>query len=95
MNLIGCLLPLPNNIRDTKKYSLDCGKMLVFDDVINKLGAVQSKRANHYTDEHNIYPIYISRSYYDVPSKTWQNYSHLILYPFTTKRHYDLIRDRY
>lgn len=83
----------PDNILDTKEYPLDSRKVVIFDDVINEPTHVQKKIANHYTDgrQHNISPIYISQSYYDVPSKVRHNCSHLILFPPTTKRHYDLI----
>ena len=54
---------------------------------------VQNKIANHFTvgRHHKISPIYLTQSYYDVPQKLRQNFSHMILYRPTTKNHLSLI----
>ena len=82
-----------DEIMDTKDYPNDGRKIVVFDDLINCGDKIQSKIANHYTDgrHHNISPIYLSQSYYDVPQKIRLNSSHMLLYPPPTKNHSNLI----
>ena len=60
---------------------------------MNASKPVQNRIANHWTDgrHHQISPIYLSQSYYDVPQKIRQNCSHMILYPPVTKNHLDHI----
>ena len=81
------------DIPDTDEYPQDNRKIVVFDDLINASKPVQNKIANHWTDgrHHQISPIYLSQSYYDVPQKIRQNCSHMILYPPVTKNHLDHI----
>lgn len=83
----------PKDIMDTGEYPEGNRKVVVFDDLINAPEKVQGKIANHFTDgrHHQISPIYLSQSYYDVPQKLRQNCSHMILYPPTTKNHSNLI----
>ena len=66
--------------------------MVVFDDLVNAPAAIRNKIANHYTDgrHYKISPIYLSRSYYDVPQKLRLNCSHM-LYPPATEKNLDLI----
>ena len=68
-------------------------EIVVFDDLINCCDKIQSKIANHFTDgrHHNVSPIYLSQSYYDVPSKIRSNSSHMLLYPPTTKNYSNMI----
>ena len=81
------------DIKDTSEYPEGNRKIVVFDDLINAGEKLQNKIANHFTDgrQHQISPIYLSQSYYDVPQKLRQNCSHMILYPPTTKNHLNLI----
>ena len=66
---------------------------MFFDDLINASERIQNKISNHFTDgrHHQISPIYLSQSYYDVPQKLRHNCSHMVLYPPTTKNHLNLI----
>ena len=81
------------DIPDTNEYQQDNRKIVVFDDLMNASKPVQNRIANHWTDgrHHQISPIYLSQSYYDVPQKIRQNCSHMILYPPVTKNHLDHI----
>ena len=76
-----------DEIMDTEDYTNNNRKIVVFDDLINCCDKIQSKIANHFTDgrHHNISPIYLSQSYYDVPQKIRLNSSHMLLYPPATK----------
>ena len=87
------VLEFPDDILNTSEYPINNSKVVVFEDLVNALAAVQNKIANHYTDgrHHGISPIYLSQSYYDVPQKLRLNCSHMILYPPATKKHLDLI----
>ena len=82
-----------DEIMDTEEYPNNNRKIVVFDDLINCCDKIQSKIANHYSDgrHHNISPIYLSQSYYDVPQKIRLNSSHMLLYPPATKNHSNLI----
>ena len=82
-----------DEIMDTNKYHHDNRKIVIFDDLVNCSDKIQSKIANHFTDgrHHNISPIYISQSYYDIPSKIRLNSSHMCLYQPLTKTHVNLI----
>ena len=82
-----------NEIRDTSEYPNNNRKIVIFDDMVNSCDKIQNKIANHFTDgrHHNISPVYISQSYYDVPQKLRLNCSHMALYSPTTKNHLNLI----
>ena len=58
-----------DDIKDTSEYPNNNRKVVVFDDLINAPAKLQNKIANHFTDgrHHQISPIYLSQSYYDVP----------------------------
>ena len=82
-----------DDIKDTSEYPNDNRKVVVFDDLINAPEKIQNEIATHFTDGryHNISPLYLSQSYYDVPQKLRHNCSHLLLYLPTTKNHLNLI----
>ena len=82
-----------DEIMDTCEYPSKNRKIVVFDDLVNAPERIQNKIANHFTDgrHHQISPIYISQSYYDVPQKIRLNCSHMLLYPPATKNHSNLI----
>ena len=71
----------PNKIMDTNEYP-EGRKVVIFDDLVNAPRNIQSKIANHFTDgrHHQISPIYLTQSYYDLPEKLRLNCSHIILY---------------
>ena len=81
------------DIKDTSEYPDNNRKVVIFDDLVNAPNKIQNKIANHFTDgrHHKISPIYLTQSYYDVPKKLRQNFSHIILYPATTKNHLSLV----
>jgi len=81
------------DILDTTEYPENMRNIVVFDDLVNASNEVQNRIANHYTDgrHHNVSPVYLSQSYYDVPQKLRLNCSHMILYPPVTKNHSKLI----
>ena len=87
------ILEFPEQIMETTEYPDDNRKIVIFDDLVNATESIQKKIANHYTDgrHHGIRPVYLSQSYYDVPSKLRINCSHMILYPPVTKNHLNLI----
>ena len=82
-----------DDIKDTSEYPNNNRKVVFFDDLINASERIQNKISNHFTDgrHHQISPIYLSQSYYDVPQKLRHNCSHMVLYPPTTKNHLNLI----
>ena len=82
-----------NEIRDTEEYPNTNRKIVIFDDLVNASEKTQKKIANHFTDgrHHQISPIYISQSYYDVNPKLRLNCSHMALYCPVTKNHLNLI----
>ena len=82
-----------DEIMDTSEYPIDNRKVVIFDDLVNAPEKVQNKIANHFTDgrHHNISPIYLTQSYYDVPQKLRQNCSHMALYTPTTRTHINMI----
>ena len=59
------------DILNTSEYPNDNIKIVMFDDMMNASDKVQDKIANHFTDRrhHNISPIYLSQSYYDIPQQ--------------------------
>ena len=81
------------DILDTSEYPENMRNIVVFDDLVNASNEVQNRIANHYTDgrHHNISPVYLSQSYYDVPQKLRLNCSHMILYLPVTENHLNLI----
>ena len=82
-----------DEIRDTSEYPINNRKVIVFDDLVNANEKIQKKIANHFTDgrHHQINPIYLSQSYYDIPQKIRLNCSCMLLYPPTTKKHLSLL----
>ena len=82
-----------DDIKDTSEHPDNNRKVVIFDDLVNALERVQTKIANHFTDgrHHKVSSIYLTQSYYDVKQKLRQNCSHMILYPPTTKNHFNLI----
>lgn len=76
-------------IKDTNEYPSDTNrKVVIFDDLMNANDKIQKKIANHFTDgrHHNISPIYLSQSYFDIPKKIRTNCTNMVLYNPTTER---------
>ena len=86
---IGSEADIPN----TNEYPINNRKVVVFDDLVNANDKIQNQIANHFTDgrHHKLSPIYLTQLYYDVPQKLRQNFSHMILYPPSTKNHLNVI----
>lgn len=59
------------DILDTTEYPENMRNIVIFDDLVNASNEVQNRIANHYTDgrHHNVSPVYLTQSYYDVPQK--------------------------
>ena len=60
-----------DDIKDTSEYPDNSRKVVIFDDLVNEPEKIQNKIANHFTDgrHHKISPIYLTQSYYGVPTK--------------------------
>ena len=86
-------MEFPENILATNEYAQDNRKIVIFDDLVNAPDKIQKRIAFNFTDgrHHNISPVYVSQTYFDVPQKIRLNSSHMILYAPSTKRHVDLI----
>ena len=87
------VLEFPENILATNEYPQDNRKVVVFDDLVNAPEKVQKRIANHFTGgrHHNIFPVYVSQSYFDTPQNVRLNSSHMLLYPPSKNRRVDLI----
>ena len=71
------------DILNTDEYeSVDCVKLVVFDDLMNADKKIQAKIANYFTDgrHHKIFPVYLSQSNFTIPKDIRTYCSKVIVY---------------